>query len=379
VVARLDGPGTWLDVNARFSLDSSSDRGLAIGMTDPRVRRGGQAAVGLFGPALLVLFVACGNAAALLVGRALRRGRDMALRLSLGATPGRLAREAFAEAGIVACLAAMAAIPVAAAGTLALRRALSVLSPGISRLIVLDTHALGVAAATAVVATILTGLLPSIRAARTDILSLLPRAARQSVWRRGHYGAGDVLVVVQMALAVVLVVVTLMFISVLSEIAGRAPGPHPAQVVVARLRPPSASHIDAVHARNALAAVKELPGISAAALTDTMPLAGGRPTTLAVESAGKTATCSGVVRTVTPEYFEVIGLQVRTGGLFAGAPWAAVVSETLARRCWGRDAIVGQDVVGGRGPTLEAARSWPNSSQPISIFHLNRRSMRTCS
>ena len=99
VLARLTGTGTWEDVNDRFAAAGTRDRGLAVALTDPIVRRGRIAFVGVLGPALLVLLVACGNAAALLVGRAPQRQRDLAVRLSVGATPWRLARQAFAETG----------------------------------------------------------------------------------------------------------------------------------------------------------------------------------------------------------------------------------------------------------------------------------------
>ncbi len=359
VLARLNGTETWSSVNARLAAGLAADCLVAVPLTDPSVRRGAQALIGLLGPALLVLLVACGNASAVLVGRALGRERELAIRLSLGATPWRVARQALTESAVVAGAAGVVALPIAAGAVRVLRAALSPLSAGAARLIVLDTRAMVFALGTVAVTVGLTGMLPALRAARADIASMLPNAPRGTIWRPGAYSVGDLLLLVQMALAVVLVAVTLLFRSVLGEVAGSQPQGSLDQIGVWRVVAATTSDVESDTARRVLDAAHDLPGVDEAGLTDTRPLPGGQRTTFATDSADGTGTCRAVLRVVTPGYFHVLGLTAEAGQLFAtSARDVAVASATLAERCWGTAAIVGRQVsltIGSVSRSLEIA------------------------
>ena len=302
VVARLTGTATWAGVNERFAAAGSRDRGLAIAFTDPRIRRTRIALVGLLGPALLVLIVACGNAAALLVGRALRRQRDLAVRLSLGATPLRLARQVFAETAIVAGAAGATALPLAAAGTWALRRFAALMSPAIARGVVLDGHALAFALGVAAGAAVLTGLVPAMNAARADVTSLLSRGPARPIVRRGRYTAADLLVVLQVGLAVVLLVVSAMFGRFMDVITGSLPG-RPERTFVADVATPdrTAPATDAL--QRLVAAVHEVPGVAHVAVADRepQPAEPGGPAIEALDAPPGAERCQASVAAVTGE------------------------------------------------------------------------------
>lgn len=345
VVARLTGSETWQQVNARFAGGQPADRPVAVPLTDPSVRRGAQALIGLLGPALLVLLTACGNASAVLVARTLGRERELAIRLSLGASPWRVARQSLAESSLVAVVSAVVALALAAGGVRILQAALAPLSPGAASLIALDARALAFAIAAAVASVGVTGIIPAIRAARTNIVSILPAAPGRPIWRAGAYGVTDLLVLVQMALAVVLVLVTLLFHSVLAEIVGsQLEGPLE-QIAVMRLASATGSVVETNAARRVLDAVRDLPGVGVAALTDTRPTPGGLSAILRTDAADGSGYCRAVVRVVTPGYFDAVGLNLKGGRPFAAGQDAAVASATLARRCWGSGGAVGREVV----------------------------------
>ncbi len=348
VVARLSGAGTWADVNGRFAAGPARDRGLAIALTDPRIRRGRLAFVGLLGPALLVLLVACGNAAGLLVGRALRRKRDLAVRLSLGATPGRLARQAFAETALVATVAGLAAVPLAAAGAWALRRGFALSSPALARGIAVDAHALAFALAIVAATAILTGVMPAAKAARADVTPLLSRGPARPIVRRGHYTPADLLVVLQVALAVVLLVVAAMFGRLFDVLAGSLPG-RPDRTFVADVATPDRAAPTPDALRRLVAAMREVPGVAHVAVADSepQPAEPGGPAIEALDAPPGAEGCRASVSAVGGEYFAAFSVPLRAGRFFTGwespaAPRVAVVSETMARRCWGRADAVGR-------------------------------------
>ena len=347
---RLDGPETWVRVSARFAEGPVEQRVVAVPLTDPSVRRGAQAVIGLLGPALLVLLVACGNASAVLVAGALRRERELAIRVSLGAGPWRMAREAVIESALVAVSAGALALPLSFAGVRILRAMIVPLSAGTAASIVLETGAIAFGLATVAVSVALTGLVPAILAARTDLAPILPAARNRTIWRPGAYGVADLLVLIQVALSVVLVVVTLLFHSVIEEVAGTAPHGSLEQIGVVRLVSAAGSAVETSTAARARDAIRDLPGVSTAALSDTRPLPAAPTAIVTTDAADGSDSCHAVVRAVTPEYFSVLGLNVESGFGAIVDRDTAVASATLSRKCWSTGAV-GRQVSVKRGPS----------------------------
>ncbi len=384
VLARLTGAGSWQDVNDRFAAAGANDRGLALALTDPTVRRGRIALVAVLGPALLVLLVACGNAAALLTGRALQRQRDLAVRLSIGATPWRLARQAFAESTLVAGAAGLAALPLAAAGTWALRRMFSIASPSMARAITVDLGAVAVGLLFVCATAFLAGLLPALRAARADVTALLSRRPGSIVVARGRYTAADLLLVLQVGMAVTLLVVTAMFMRLVGEITAGVPGPLD-RTFIAEAGTPEGNAPDGERLRRVVADLRAVPGVIRVAVVDHPPEPPeprfGTPVE-ALDAPPGVGRCHARVSAVTADYFGTFSLSLRAGNLFTGwepatAPRVAVVSEGLARQCWGRAEAVGRElrlgrtdeapwlVIGVVGDLLPATRIRP---RPVEVY-----------
>jgi hypothetical protein len=170
------------------------------------------------------------------------------------------------------------------------------------------------------------------------------------VFRRGRYGTADLLVVVQMALAVVLVVVTTMFGRVFHAVLDATPGEHPGRILVGQLAPVPGAGDGAGLVPQVIAALRAVPGMRVA-LADGPPLISRYPPPLGTDDEGATGRCAGTVRRVTPEYFAALGLRVGSGRLLQedDEPGVAVASAALARRCWNGTALGHVVTVGGTG------------------------------
>jgi predicted permease len=349
VFVRLADGVNVADLNRRLH---EEPQGVALALTDPAFSRNFQALVGLAAPALLVLLVSCANAAAILIARASRRTRDLAVKVGLGATASRLVREALIEAAVVSGVAALIAMPLMWTATAGVRRELGAIAPGLGRLIVIDDRVVMAAVGAAAIAALLTGLLPAVRASRADVAPLLSRVPRRSLVRRGHYSVADFLVVVQVALGVVLIVVTALFIGVFDAVSSRPAGRDPDGVVAASLDVSGARRVDGPVMTRVADALRAMPGVNRVAFSDSLPAPRRRSTRIGTQGDGA-APCIGTVRKVTPEYFAVLGLSIRAGHVFdAGTQDVAVASASLVAACWNGQAIGRRITIG----TSDAAR-----------------------
>jgi putative ABC transport system permease protein len=309
-------------------------------------KRAGFGLVGLIGPSVVVLLIACGNVANLLLARATRREREMAVRAALGASRWRLMRERLAES----------AWPAAAGGALGFALALAAVgglrawvasvpeSREAAQAIRIDERALLFALAVTAVIPFVVGLVPAFVASRPNLQSALHASPGRRKPRRGPYGGRDVLVVVEVGLAVVLVVWAGMFASFFTELWRVRWGFDAAKVVAVELslkRDGARPGADAELIGDVLAALRQVPGVDSAASGSVVgldPIWRGTP----IEFEGCAAASSAlgaVMMPVDADFFMTLGIPVRRGrgiGLedASGSPRVAVVSQRHADRCW---------------------------------------------
>jgi predicted permease len=313
----------------------------------------------------VVQLVVCGNIASLLIARASRRRREIGIRLSLGASRRRVVRQLVTESLVLALLGGALGLLVA---PLADRVLIAMLDAGADWL-VMDVGPDGRILAFALGASLLTGLVfgvaPALRATRLDLSAVGRESARGTTPDRGHYRLGRGLVAAQVALSIVLLVGTGLFIRSLLALQGLDLGFAQENVVIAKLDPQRAGYrrarMTALYAE-ILQRARAMPGMGSAALADITPLSGS---SLASEVAveGYVAppgerTTAFVVR-ATPEYFGAIGLRLRAGTLLPvnrpGAVIPAVVNQAFVRQfmpqgALGRPALLDPD---GRRQAIE--------------------------
>jgi len=294
---------------------------------------------------ITVLLIACANVANLLLARALRRRREIAVRLALGVSRGRLARMLLTESTLLALLGGLAAMLVATWGGSLIRGLLFgdiiwATSSVNERMLAFTTL---VALGTGIVA----GLFPAIQASRPDLTSALKQGAREGGGQRAV--TRSALLVVQAALSVVLLVGAGLFVRSLFALNATRLGVDPDRVLTASMnlraigRTPEQS--DEIY-NQALARVRALPGMEHAAIAATTPFGASWGTGVRVPGRDSLPEASGpFYNAVGPGYFATLGTRIVDGREFTEAdgpssPRVVVINATMARLVWpGRRAV----------------------------------------
>jgi predicted permease len=296
----------------------------------------------------LVLLIGAANVAGLLLARAAHRRHELALHVALGAGRRRVFQTLLVEAFLLSSAGALAGVGLA----FALTRAPV---PAVSRILgsgsALDGRLFLYALALVALATLVSGVVPALRATRGDLITEIRQrtagGTRGNLWLRHAFVAG------QVALSLTLLVIAALCLRSQLRIAALDLGFDLDRGVVARLRPEPGRDSGAERARLAERLVERLesiPGISSAAVADLVPL-GGDSLVASFHPAGRTDVpgTRPAVYSVGPRYFETLGIPVLEGrelddGDRAGGRRVAVVNETFARTHFPGRAVVGLTV-----------------------------------
>jgi len=308
----------------------------------------------LFGAIALVLLIACANLANLLLGRAAARGRELAVRLALGASRARLVRQMLTESVLLA-LAGGAVGLILADG--ALRALLSLrpdnLTPPTE--IHLDHWALLFTGVTSLCVGIVFGLVPAWQATTADPQVGLKESTGRATTGTGTGRLRGALVVSESALSLVLLVGAGLLLRTVANLTRTDAGFDPRRVIAAEIWL-TGSRYDSTAAMAAFydrlrARLEASPGIRSAAVIEAgIPLVRGGNLAVAVDGAYPGPTN---YRTVTPRYFETMAIPLRRGRDFVAgdvqtAEPVAIVSASFAERYLGGDGLGRMVTVGGR-------------------------------
>lgn len=316
----------------------------------------------LAGAATLVLFVTSANVAGLLLARGLRRRKEIAIRMALGAGRGRLVRQLLVESVVLAVAGGIAGLIVAFWSTELLRGFFGVGYVGEALnvdLSILDLHVIAAGLAVALGTGVLAGIAPALQATRRDALPALKVESGGASPRRSLLREG--LIVLQLAVSALLLVGSGLLVRSFSRL-HRGPGFDPDAVALTRLRPSLVGY-PAEQAwafqREVIRRLEALPGVVAASPANVPPLPGwGRPAR-PIQLAGDTGDPAGALRTSTthvgPRYFKALGARVIEGREFddgdgPSSPRVTIVNQALARRLWPQGGVVGSTVTVGRRP-----------------------------
>jgi predicted permease len=300
---------------------------------------------------LVVLLIACANLANLQLTRLASRRKELAVRAALGAGGQRILGLVLAEALLLALAGGVLGVAVASAG-LGLVRALGLDRSNLGLELVLDSTALAYTLGAAVLAGIASGLPPVLALLREDLTGVIREGGRQGGAGRRAQRMRSGLVVAQLAMSVMLLVgaglLTKSFYGLLAE----GPGFDSNGVFTARFSLAGSRYTNRESwprfQEQALAALRALPGVSAAGITSVLPFAGNNEQgTTNIEGYVPPAGAPpphAQHRSINEEYFEVLGLPVLAGRNFAAheSEPVAIVDETLAKKYWPNGSPLGR-------------------------------------
>jgi putative ABC transport system permease protein len=304
-----------------------------------------------------VLLIACANIANLQLARARGRQNEVAVRVALGASPGRIVRQLLAENVVLAAISAGLGILLAIGGV----RRLVVSAPaGVPRIdeARVNTSALLFACAIALLSSLLFGLVPALRSAAARLAESFDHAARSTASRDR---VRSVLVVGEVALALMLLAGAGLLVRSAMVLAKVQPGFDTANLMVGRVGLPEHAFHDPAKARQTFEAVlnnvEALPGVASAAVVSRAPLmSGGGSNGLIAE--GKPFDPSNLVnaslRVVSPRYLSTARVPLKMGRDLTpqdtrDRTLVVLVNETLARTMW-----PGENPIGKRFACCEA-------------------------
>ena len=302
----------------------------------------------------LVLLIACINVANMMLARAAERRKEIAVRLALGASRGRLIRQLLTESTLVAVGAAVPAFFLAVWFMRLISRLKMPLPIPISLDLTVDWRALVFTMGVTAVTGIAFGLTPALQATRADLVVALKEGGRVQLHKYGKLSLRNALVVCQMAASLTLLLLTGYMSLGIQSTLGVQEGFNPRNLYLMSLDPVRDGY-SAEQARDffrkALDRVKRLPAVVAACLTDTVPVAIDGNAGVLFSSRGGEATQevhAARRHMVGRGYFETAGIAVLAGRGFreadeADSATAVIVSEELVREYW-----KGQDVLGRR-------------------------------
>ena len=305
----------------------------------------------------IVLLIACANIANLLLARASKRRREVAIRLALGATRSRLVRQLLTESLLLSLFGGTAGMALAYWTLNAIVAArLPLPFPVDQAVLSIDPRVLAFTAGLAILTGVLFGLAPALQASRPGVVpvlknELMPAAAGHR-GIRGFLTTGQVLVVVQVALSLMALIAAGLFLRDLRHSQHVDTGFETRGVLVVNfnlLREGYTQDRGQVFYDRVVERTAGLPGVQGAAIASSPPLAGGIARSVYPEGTDTTTTGRVLVQvtTVGTGYFQTIGIPIVLGRDFtradmSDAPKVVVVNQTMAQQFWKGEEAIGK-------------------------------------
>ncbi len=363
------------DFRARFptTLNPQSSfgvRGIQEVIVGPQTRQ----SLMIYGGAVsFVLLIACANVANLLLVRATGRRREIAIRAAIGGSRGRIIRQLLTESVVLSLAGGVLGLLVGWAG---IRALLSVNTAGLPRvgengaLVGMDWRVVAFTLGVSLATGIIFGLIPALQSSKTDLTTTLKESAGRSGTGFRQNKVRSVLVVVEVALALVLLIGSALLIRTAVALGRVDPGFDTHNVLTLRMSLKGAKYekAEAVEqvVRNGVEQLRSIPGVVEASATCCVPLQGGYGLPFRIVGRALAADAQGPFHggggwmTVSPGYFEVFKIPVKKGRTFndrdtAAATPVVIINEAMARQYWPQGDPLSDRLSIGKGVMREFA------------------------
>lgn len=309
----------------------------------------------LMGVVGLVLLIACVNVANLLLARAAVRRKEIAIRSALGAGRARIVRQLLTESALLALLGGAVGLLVGYWGVKALVAINESRIPR-SHEITLDYRVVGFSLLISLVTGVLFGLLPAFHAARTDLNQTLKEGGRSGTGGV-RYGIRGVLVVLEVAIALVVLANAGLFLKSFARLQQVDPGFQPQNVISMQVSLPDFKYREPTQRdaffRQALEQIRALPGVESAGAVSILPMSGSN-TSGSFRIEGREVAQGEVLPHgdrwfATSDYFKAMQVPLIRGRYFddrdtVDAPGVAILDETMARKYWPDEDPIGRRI-----------------------------------
>ena len=329
----------------------------------------------LLGAVILIVFIVSLNIANLLLARASGRQQEMAVRSALGASRGRMVRQMLTESMLLSLIGGVAGIATAV-GTLGF--ILRFVPSNVPRLneVRIDWVVLAFALLISILTGLVFGLAPALHSAKGALSSAIREGGRGSGYSTKTGRLRDVLIVSELAFAVILMVGAGLLLRTLRDLLQENPGFNPTQVVTANIQLPNPNeretdpYLDvprrATFDRELLRRMKAIPGVELAAITSALPSTNNNPNAVggldiegfAIEDrpVESSQNLSAERIRISPDYFKVLQASLLRGRSFTegdedGKPLVAIIDESTAHKYWPTQDPLGRRVRFARDPT----------------------------
>ncbi len=324
----------------------------------------------LAGAVSLVLLIACANVANLLLARATGRRREIAIRAAVGGSRGRIVRQLLTESILLSLAGGVLGLLF---GWVGIRALLSVNTAGLPRvgedgsLVSMDWRVVAFTLGLSLLTGIVFGLIPALQSSKADLTTTLKESSGRSGSGFRQNKVRSILVIVEVALALVLLIGSALLIRTALALSRVDPGFDVRNVVTMRtsMTGPQFAKAEAVETviRNGVERVRAIPGVVHASATCCVPLQNGYglPFNVVGRPPGDGPFHGGAGwYTVSSGYFEVFNIPVKRGRTFEdrddgrGAP-VVIINEAMARQFWPQGNPLDDRIVIGRGGMKEFA------------------------
>jgi predicted permease len=322
----------------------------------------------LLGAVILIVFIVSLNIANLLLARASGRQQEMAVRSALGASRGRMVRQMLTESMLLSLVGGVAGIATAV-GTLGL--ILRFVPSNVPRLneVRIDWVVLSFALLISILTGLMFGLAPALHSVKGSLSSAIREGGRGSGYSKKTGRLRDVLIVSELAFAVILMVGAGLLLRTLRDLLQENPGFNPTQVVTANIQLPNPNESAAdpylgiprraTFDRELLRRMKAIPGVKFAAITSALPTTNTNPNAvggIAIEGFAiedrpveSSQDLSAERIRISSDYFKVLQTTLLRGRSFNegdedGKPLVAIIDESTARKYWPNQDPVGRRV-----------------------------------
>jgi predicted permease len=307
-----------------------------------------------------VLFIACANVAGLLTGRAPTRAREIATRLTLGATRSRIIRQLLTESLLLAVLGGAAGLAVGHLGIILLRQLQIPTDLPVQLSFELNQRAVFVSMAIALISALIYALAPALKSSRIGISvgARVTHGGRQ----KNSYWSRSWLVGAQVAASVLVLLVATLVYRQFRDVTLNGPGFRTDHLLMQSMAPRQLRYSDEASQHffeRVSDEARRIPGVTQATVTRYMPMDGGPPALAIVPEGAQLAPHSDAVTlpfsSVDEHYFDVLRLPILEGRAFldtdtAASPRVAIVNEVVAQRYWPGRSALGQRFVASEAP-----------------------------